>query len=157
MIKESIVQLIHELNRLDSDSDTLLLIDWKSRTVLLAQRPNEQFISNNFWILLESTREFGKSLDMISSSKLNSLKHVLMRVLNNFNDMQLVPGKYGFSTKSNREFVYHGKVMNLWNTESIFKFRNNMFMKLGLFILSSQYRSLRRSLLKTKFDENRES
>jgi hypothetical protein len=152
MIKESLIQLSHELNRLDSDSDTLILVDWKTRTVMLSQRANEQFISNNFWILLESTKESGRSLDMISVDKLKSIKTSLLKVINNFSVMEIVPQSYGFEVKSFKEVVVHGKITNLWTTEGRFKLRNNIFMKIALYVLSSRYRSLRKSLLKVKFE-----
>lgn len=152
MIKETILNLITVLNRLDRESDTVIMIDWESRNIFLSQSLGNNIQCNEFWVLLNNLRDKGRTYDIISKAKLESLKYYLIRYANNSLSMNVLPEKYGFKIYHFDEILYKDSSSMIWSVECSFKFKTNVMLKLYLRLFNNYFRQLINSLQTIKFD-----
>lgn len=142
MIKSTILNLITVLNRLDRESDTILMIDWNTRNIFLSQYIGNVIQCNEFWILLNNLRDKGRTYDIISSDKLNSLKYSLIKYANNSDSIEVVPSKTGFCMMAASTILYKGDEVITWVRDCKYEFRTNPFIKFYLKLTSKYYRDL---------------
>lgn len=146
MIKEIITELVQELNLLSEDHDTLMKVDWSSRNIILSQTPGVNQLANRLWILINSSKDRGSEIQVISSAKLRAIKQLLYMYLNNSKDHVIVPKKFGFELIAYKEILFKNQFTNLWTPIGEINFK---FSKIGTFLLrikNRDYRELRRSL-----------
>lgn len=145
-MKELILNLIVVLNRLDRESDTVVMIDWNSRDIFISQSPGNNIQCNELWVLIDNKRESGKSFSIISSRKLESLKYYLIRFSNNFDNSSLVPDEMGFKILTLGEILFKNSTIKIWNTECEFDLSTSWLLRKFLKLTNKYYRQLEDSL-----------
>lgn len=146
MIKSTVISLINVLNRLDRESDTLMLIDWESRSIFLSQTLGNTIQCNEFWILFDNMKDKGRSYNLITKKKLESLKYYLIRYSNSFTNSLLVPKKLGFEIKRYEEVLYKNKFVMVWTSDCRFNFRTNPLLMLYLKVFNKYFKDLLQSM-----------
>lgn len=145
-MKELVLNLIVVLNRLDRESDTVVMIDWNSRDIFISQSPGNNIQCNELWVLIDNKRESGKSFSIISSRKLESLKYYLIRFSNNFDNSSLVPDEMGFKILTLGEILFKNSTIKIWNTECEFDLSTSWLLRKFLKLTNKYYRQLEDSL-----------
>lgn len=145
-MKELVLNLIVVLNRLDRESDTVVMIDWNSRDIFISQYPGNNIQCNELWVLIDNKREIGRSFSIISSKKLESLKYYLIRFSNNFDNSSLVPDKMGFKILTLGEILFKNSTIKIWNTECEFDLSTSWLLKKFLKLTNKYYDQLVDSL-----------
>lgn len=145
-MKELVLNLIVVLNRLDRESDTVVMIDWNSRDIFISQSPGNNIQCNELWVLIDNKRENGKSFSIISSKKLESLKYYLIRFSNNFDNSSLVPDELGFKILTLGEILFKNSTIKIWNTECEFDLSTSWLLRKFLKLTNKYYRQLEDSL-----------
>lgn len=151
MIKELVSELVHDLNNLDQDSDTVLYIDWSTRNIVLTQISGKIIMCNRLWVLINSSRDKGHSTEVISSSKLVAIKSYLIKYLNSSNECILVPEAYGFRLIMYTEVLFRNANTRLWTNYGEISFKFSRFAKLILRLTNKSYQSLVEPLKEIKF------
>jgi len=142
MIKETLVGLIQDLNTLSEDHDTLIKIDWSSRSIVASQIPGEVMMVNRMWILFDNPKDEGSDIQIISSNKLKYLKQLLREVVNNPDVSQIVPESYGFKVISYKEILFKNQETNLWSLKGRLSLRSSFLVKSILKVISRDYKIL---------------
>lgn len=145
-MKELVLNLIVVLNRLDRESDTVVMIDWNSRDIFISQSPGNNIQCNELWVLIDNKRESGRSFSIISSKKLESLKYYLIRFSNNFDNSSLVPDKMGFKILTLGEILFKNSTIKIWNTECEFDLSTSWLLRKFLKLTNKYYDQLVDSL-----------
>lgn len=148
MIREDIQKLVNDLNKLDQDSDTVFLIDANDRQIVASQSPDKCVFLSSMWVLFDNRK--GRYLLVVSSQKLASIKQGLMLILNNTNH-QLVPDKFGFVIIRYSEMFYRNNLTNIWSVVGRYSLRNSLLFKILIFLLSKNYREIRKYVRSIKF------
>lgn len=148
MIKEDIQKLVNDLNKLDQSSDTVFLIDSNSRQIVASQSPDKCVFLSSMWVLLD--RRKGRYLLVMSSQRLLAIKQGLMSILNN-NNLQLTPNKSGFQIIRYSEMFYNNNLTNIWSVVGRYSLRNSLLFKILIFLLSKNYREIRKYVRSIKF------
>jgi len=152
MIKEEILTLVNELNKLNNTSDTLVRINWKTRTIMMSQSLNHNIICNRFWILLKNDRDKGDTYFILSKDKLQSMKNSLIKICNNFENFQIIPRSMGFEVYNFGDIVFHNNLTSMWVTDANFSLKTSWIVRLLVWITSNDYRTLLKNMKSVSFE-----
>lgn len=112
MIKTSLEELLHKLNNLDPNSDTVIKFDCKNKICIVTQKENSKYQIPELFLLVNNSNKVFYSV--ILKRDLSYLKDLLFYILNHYPNCSIYPKNKGFEVYEWTEILNKKGITRTW-------------------------------------------